>query len=74
MHDHAAARHAADADSASAMRLSLIFGVLMLAGKTGAWWITGSAAIMSGALESVVHISSTATSASRSSPPDWKAP
>ena len=38
------------------MRLSLIAGVLMFAGKTAAWWITGSAAILSDALESVVHV------------------
>jgi cation diffusion facilitator family transporter len=57
MDDHVHAQHeSAHADSAFAMRLSLIFGVLMLAGKGGAWWITGSAAILSDALESVVHI------------------
>lgn len=38
------------------MRLSLGFGVLMLAGKGAAWWITGSAAILSDALESVIHV------------------
>jgi cation diffusion facilitator family transporter len=38
------------------MRLSLGFGVLMLLGKTAAWWITGSAAILSDALESVIHV------------------
>lgn len=38
------------------MRLSLAIGVLMLAGKTGAWWLTGSAAILSDALESVIHV------------------
>ncbi|MBA3972676.1 MAG: hypothetical protein C0504_00505 [Candidatus Solibacter sp.] len=39
-----------------AMRLSLAVGLLMLAGKVFAWWITGSAAILSDALESVVHV------------------
>ncbi len=39
-----------------AMRLSLIFGVLMLAGKTTAYWMTGSAAILSDAAESVIHV------------------
>ncbi len=40
----------------SAMRLSLIVGLLMFLGKSFAWWITGSAAILSDALESVVHV------------------
>jgi len=38
------------------MRLSLAAGLFMLAGKGMAWWITGSAAILSDALESVVHL------------------
>jgi cation diffusion facilitator family transporter len=38
------------------MRLSLIVGVLMFLGKSAAWWMTGSAAILSDALESVVHV------------------
>lgn len=38
------------------MRLSLLVGFLMFAGKSLAWWITGSAAILSDALESVVHV------------------
>src|SRR5215831_2404209 len=38
------------------MRLSLIFGVLMLVGKTTAYLITGSAAILSDAAESVIHV------------------
>lgn len=38
------------------MRLSLAFGLLMLVGKCTAWWITGSAAILSDALESIVHL------------------
>lgn len=40
----------------SAMRLSLAVGVLMLAGKMGAYWITSSAAILSDASESIVHL------------------
>lgn len=39
-----------------AMRLSLIFGVLMFLGKSGAYLFTGSAAIFSDAAESVVHV------------------
>lgn len=40
----------------SAMALSLAVGFLMLAGKTSAWWLTGSAAILSDAAESVIHM------------------
>jgi cation diffusion facilitator family transporter len=43
-------------DMRFAMRLSLAFGVLMLVGKTAAYWITGSTAILSDASESVVHL------------------
>jgi cation diffusion facilitator family transporter len=39
-----------------AMRLSLAVGVLMLAGKWAAYAITGSAAILSDASESVIHV------------------
>lgn len=39
-----------------AMRLSLFVGVLMLVGKVTAYWLTGSAAILSDAAESVVHV------------------
>ena len=39
-----------------AMRLSLVFGVLMLLWKTTAYFITGSAAILSDAAESVIHV------------------
>lgn len=39
-----------------AMRLSLAVGMLMLAGKSYAYAITGSAAILSDAAESVVHV------------------
>jgi cation diffusion facilitator family transporter len=53
----AAARAARQiADRRLAMRLSLVIGVLMLAGKTSAYLITGSAAILSDAAESVVHV------------------
>lgn len=38
------------------MRLSLVFGVLMLVGKTAAYLLTGSAAILSDAVESVIHV------------------
>ena len=38
------------------MRLSLIVGVAMLGGKTFAYAITGSAAIMSDAAESIIHV------------------
>jgi cation diffusion facilitator family transporter len=43
-------------ESRFAMKLSLAVGVLMLAGKTAAYWITGSAAILSDAAESVIHV------------------
>jgi cation diffusion facilitator family transporter len=39
-----------------AMRLSLAVGALMLAGKVSAYWLTGSAAILSDAAESVIHM------------------
>ncbi|MGA9116700.1 MAG: cation diffusion facilitator family transporter [Bacteroidota bacterium] len=39
-----------------AIRLSFAVGILMLAGKWYAWLLTGSAAIMSDAAESVVHV------------------
>jgi cation diffusion facilitator family transporter len=43
-------------DTRFAMRLSLIFGVGMLLGKTAAYFLTGSAAILSDAAESVIHV------------------
>ena len=43
-------------DARFAMRLSLIIGVLMLAGKMTAYLNTGSSAIFSDAAESVVHV------------------
>jgi len=39
-----------------AMRLSLIFGFAMLAGKSAAWFLTHSSAIFSDAAESVIHV------------------
>ena len=43
-------------DARFAMRISLVVGVLMLAGKMTAWGLTGSSAIFSDAAESVVHV------------------
>jgi cation diffusion facilitator family transporter len=43
-------------DRQHAMRLSLGVGVLMLLGKVGAYLLTGSAAILSDAAESVIHV------------------
>src|SRR5512147_793486 len=43
-------------DTRFAMRLSLIFGFVMLAAKVGAYLLTGSAAILSDAAESVIHV------------------
>ena len=43
-------------DAQFAMRLSLIAGVLMLAGKMSAFLLTDSSAIFSDAAESVVHV------------------
>src|ERR1039458_4188217 len=43
-------------DMRFAMRLSLAFGFLMLGGKTAAYLITGSTAILSDASESVVPL------------------
>jgi cation diffusion facilitator family transporter len=39
-----------------AMRLSLAVGVAMLVGKGSAYYLTGSAAILSDAVESVIHV------------------
>jgi cation diffusion facilitator family transporter len=39
-----------------AMRLSLMIGVMMLVGKTGAYFMTGSTAVLSDFAESVVHV------------------
>jgi len=46
----------AQRDLRFAMRLSVAFGVLMLLGKTSAYLITGSAAILSDAAESIIHV------------------
>ena len=43
-------------DARFAMRLSLIFGLVMLGGKTTAYFMTHSAAILSDAAESVIHV------------------
>jgi cation diffusion facilitator family transporter len=43
-------------DARLAMGLSLAVGVAMLAGKVGAYVLTGSAAILSDAAESVIHV------------------
>ncbi len=43
-------------DAHFAMRLSLIFGLIMLIGKTAAYFMTHSAAIFSDAAESVIHV------------------
>jgi len=40
----------------TAMAVSLAFGLLMLGGKLLAYWLTGSAAILSDAIESVIHV------------------
>ena len=43
-------------DQRFAMRLSLVVGVAMMAGKVAAYVLTGSAAILSDAAESVIHV------------------
>jgi cation diffusion facilitator family transporter len=43
-------------DAQFAMRLSLLIGFAMLAGKTAAYFLTHSAAIFSDAAESVIHV------------------
>ena len=50
-------------DAWFAMKLSLVFGVLMLAGKTTAYFLTGSSAIMADAAKSVVHVAAVACAA-----------
>lgn len=47
----------------AAMGAGVLVTGLMLAGKLGAWWITGSAAILSDAAESVVHVLATGVAA-----------
>jgi len=47
---------ATDPTASRAMRLSLIVGFVMLVLKTGAYLLTGSAAILGDAAESVVHV------------------
>jgi cation diffusion facilitator family transporter len=48
---------------AIAMRASLAVAVLMLVGKSAAYYMTGSTAILSDALESVIHLFATAGAA-----------
>ena len=43
-------------DAWFAMRLSLLFGVLMLIGKLAAYFMTGSSAILADAAESIVTV------------------
>jgi cation diffusion facilitator family transporter len=45
------------------MDLSLGASLLMLVGKTAAWWLTGSVAILSDAAESVIHVAAVAFAA-----------
>ena len=52
-----------DDDQRLAMRLSLAVGVAMLAGKVSAYALTGSAAIFSDAVESVIHVAAVAFAA-----------
>jgi len=47
---------AAEDAGRKAMWLSLLVGLGMLAAKCVAWWLTGSAAILSDAIESVIHV------------------
>ena len=54
---HAVPREAQEmGDAQFAMRLSLLFGVVMLLGKTAAFFMTHSVAIFSDAAESVIHV------------------
>ena len=66
-HDHTPAEHeqTAEAERAQrwAMRASLAIAVLMLVGKGWAYALTGSTAILSDALESVVHLGATGMAA-----------
>ena len=58
--------------------LSLVVGIGMLVGKWAAYWLTGSHAILSDALESVVHVAATAFALASiilaARPPDPKYP
>ena len=57
-HDHLAEKPPRDLQR-PVMAASLIVAVIMLVGKLGAYFITGSAAILSDAMESVVHLFAT---------------
>lgn len=61
-HNHSARRDGAENTRAQqlAMRVSMVVAILMLVGKLWAYFITGSTAILSDALESVVHLGATA--------------
>ncbi len=61
-HSNAPKESAADGSRAKwlAMRASIVIAVVMLVGKLWAYFITGSTAILSDALESVVHLVATA--------------
>ena len=63
MSTHPAATDADRKEQLVAIRLSLVTGLVMLAGKWYAYGITGSAAILSDAAESVVHIAAVAFAA-----------
>jgi len=56
---HSDQRNHHQRDRRAAAWLSMGVGLLMLLGKTSAYLITGSAAILSDALESVVHVAAT---------------
>ncbi len=79
-HDHGA--KPTGAENASAQRLamgaSLFVAVIMLVGKLWAYFITGSTAILSDAMESVVHLGATAMAGFSlwyaAQPPDKKHP
>lgn len=77
-HDPSQQAHPDDPRRRSAAVISLAVGILMLVGKWSAYGLTGSQAILSDALESVVHVAATAFAllslivASR--PPDPKYP
>jgi cation diffusion facilitator family transporter len=71
-------RQAIAAQMRLAMRLSVGFGIFMLLGKVGAYLITGSAAILSDAAESVIHVVAVSFAAFSlwlsSKPPDRRFP
>ncbi|MFM2091318.1 MAG: hypothetical protein RLZZ127_1807 [Planctomycetota bacterium] len=58
-HDHGAAARSGDPRIRRAAAISLAIAVAILGIKVGAWLITGSATVLSDALESVVHVGAT---------------